>query len=756
MALSVWQRTIVTGAGDAIPAAEIEVFLAGTATAATLFQDAAGATPLTNPFNATAQGFAQFYVARGRYDIVASGAGSSITWSDVEIGSGFDVIWQSPYDYGAIPGQELTGNNKAAIDALMDAAKASWNSTYKTYTIMPTGLGKMWNCPGGTRMVGVRQKGMIIRDFQLYLSGSGAIGFDILGSAWVTFENCHVEGDFASEPAVGFLYGLDSSLDIASRISLFNCSTLGGFTKAGRVNIASETSLEVGCRWWNGSRSLTAVASAAVDHAGALDDHLGGVTSPNTTILQAAQGHRSFVLHDWGTTQHIRYSRVNLQVTALSKANPCVVTVATGTLAGSGLANGDTIFFYPMQGMTELRYGVFTVANISGDTFELSGVDSSLYSTFDPIPVSSGGAGHSARVRNQTGPAMLLAGPQELRNGPAYTVTYGAPHIIMDRNQLTGVNPSNTASKIHLALQCEPDPITVMDIYQGASTMTAQDWNLELLGSAHPPGEQVYDFKNAGNVLFHSGKTSITRMSSAPENGLFRGATVGPPPKTAGLVSLWMHDISVPLDAALTAPDQFALYRVREIAFDRVPDRLRDYEQPRFHDIPEFVQTTIPGVGARTRLDEASASAGPYFDLIRNSTSPAVSDFLGRYRIIGDNDASPEQEEVEYASIGGQILVATDGIESGRLVFFASTGGLLSNVGFADTNGLWSRGDIVQTRQIATQSDLRNITSAVNTTRKGPGKQVWDSTNGKPVFATGGAAGNVWNNADGTTAHTPV
>jgi len=78
-----------------------------------------------------------------------------------------NVIWKSPYDYGAVPGEELTANNKPYIDALMDAAKASWDSTYKTYTIMPTGMGKMWNCPGGTRMNGVRQKGMIIRYFQL-------------------------------------------------------------------------------------------------------------------------------------------------------------------------------------------------------------------------------------------------------------------------------------------------------------------------------------------------------------------------------------------------------------------------------------------------------------------------------------------------------------------------------------------------------------------------------------------------------------
>lgn len=95
MTLAVWQRTIVTAAGDAIPNAEIEVFVAGTLTNASLFADAAGTTPLTNPFNATGAGFAQFYVAPGQYDITASGGGSSITWDDVRLDGGGNVVFTS-------------------------------------------------------------------------------------------------------------------------------------------------------------------------------------------------------------------------------------------------------------------------------------------------------------------------------------------------------------------------------------------------------------------------------------------------------------------------------------------------------------------------------------------------------------------------------------------------------------------------------------------------------------------------------------
>ena len=55
------------------------------------------------------------------------------------------------------------------------------------------------------------------------------------------------------------------------------------------------------------------------------------------------------------------------------------------------------------------------------------------------------------------------------------------------------------------------------------------------------------------------------------------------------------------------------------------------------------------------------------------------------------------------------------------------------------------------------QTDLRDITHAVNTgDMKRAGYPVWDDTNNKIVVAGGSADGDVWHDADGTTAHTPV
>lgn len=80
--LGVWQRTILSEAVTPLPEAEIEVLLAGSGVKPDLFDDRAGTTPLTNPFNANAEGLARFYTEPARVDIEVNGRR---VWSDVEI-----------------------------------------------------------------------------------------------------------------------------------------------------------------------------------------------------------------------------------------------------------------------------------------------------------------------------------------------------------------------------------------------------------------------------------------------------------------------------------------------------------------------------------------------------------------------------------------------------------------------------------------------------------------------------------------------
>ena len=51
---------------------------------------------------------------------------------------------------------------------------------------------------------------------------------------------------------------------------------------------------------------------------------------------------------------------------------------------------------------------------------------------------------------------------------------------------------------------------------------------------------------------------------------------------------------------------------------------------------------------------------------------------------------------------------------------------------------------------------LSAVGDVINTQNKYAGKRVWNVSTNMPVYAVGSAAGDVWNNAAGTTSNTPV
>lgn len=56
----------------------------------------------------------------------------------------------------------------------------------------------------------------------------------------------------------------------------------------------------------------------------------------------------------------------------------------------------------------------------------------------------------------------------------------------------------------------------------------------------------------------------------------------------------------------------------------------------------------------------------------------------------------------------------------------------------------------------ATTTQLVDKTNTVNTTYKKAGRSIFNTTTGKPVWAVGSNATDVWKDATGATAHTPV
>lgn len=81
----------------------------------------------------------------------------------------------------------------------------------------------------------------------------------------------------------------------------------------------------------------------------------------------------------WKAVQVAMQSAIgaDLPITAITKANPGVVSIAS-----HGLANGDYILLKDIQGMPEVNNKIFRVAGSTAGTVNLEGEDTTLYGTF--------------------------------------------------------------------------------------------------------------------------------------------------------------------------------------------------------------------------------------------------------------------------------------------------------------------------------------------------------------------------------------
>ena len=82
--------------------------------------------------------------------------------------------------------------------------------------------------------------------------------------------------------------------------------------------------------------------------------------------------------HPWVCIPHVFGTNKTAKITGITKANPAVVSATS-----HGFSNGDRVIIYGIfSGMTQPNRNTYTVANATRDTFELSGTDSTSWSTY--------------------------------------------------------------------------------------------------------------------------------------------------------------------------------------------------------------------------------------------------------------------------------------------------------------------------------------------------------------------------------------
>jgi hypothetical protein len=138
---------------------------------------------------------------------------------------------------------------------------------------------------------------------------------------------------------------------------------------------------------------------------------------------------------------YLTYS-VPKTITSITKANPAVVTSTA-----HGFLDGQTVILKDIEGMTEVDGLIFTVANKTANTFELSGIDSTNYSTF------TSGVAHK-RVTTISGLDHLEGEEVTVRadgavqntktvDSGAITLDYAAGEVVVGLNYTTTIRTSN-------------------------------------------------------------------------------------------------------------------------------------------------------------------------------------------------------------------------------------------------------------------------------------------------------------------------
>ena len=145
---------------------------------------------------------------------------------------------------------------------------------------------------------------------------------------------------------------------------------------------------------------------------------------------------------------HVLFVRDH-NITGATQANPVVITAPSHTFV-----NGMTVQIEDVVGMTELNGNQYTVANVSGDTFELSGVDGTGFTAY----TSGGEATQVVNISaaSNTSPVVItsnnhgfanndevfisgVGGMTEL-NGNRYYIANVTTNTFELTNQITGAN----------------------------------------------------------------------------------------------------------------------------------------------------------------------------------------------------------------------------------------------------------------------------------------------------------------------------
>lgn len=197
----------------------------------------------------------------------------------------------------------------------------------------------------------------------------------------------------------------------------------------------------------------------------------------------------SFIMEFTGTKLRFyrndtRVTETAQDITNITKANPAVVTYS----GSDNYSNGDKVFITGVKGMTQVNGNDYTIANVNtgSNTFELSGVNSSGFSTY-----TSGG---TAAVITEITTPYALTDLSELKFSPVVNGVMYIAHPSYNPQKLTFTSATSWTMSNH-----SPTSLTLSsNNYPGAVGVYEQ--RLYYAGSNNNPnriwGSQSGDFND--------------------------------------------------------------------------------------------------------------------------------------------------------------------------------------------------------------------------------------------------------------------
>lgn len=271
------------------------------------------------------------------------------------------------------------------------------NKTYATtISINATGLREGWEITNGT----------------IFGKCTGKAVLDMIGSRAGALTRVLVIGDQTNQPAVG-LQAARSSVSpeiygFCDGMLFDKVFVAGWFSTASIYTYGQEGTTYLRCKFWNSNKDAY------------IGIHTGYDTFPmSSDYLTPTTGSVSYINNKYIGVDYLHLPvGTSATITGISKANPAVVTAP-----GHPFSNGDTVVIGFVNGMTEINNVKAVVANKTTNTFELTGVNSSAYSTY-----TSGGQA----VIAQTVPSVYFARGEQHHWDTCYVVNYGSDSFEID------------------------------------------------------------------------------------------------------------------------------------------------------------------------------------------------------------------------------------------------------------------------------------------------------------------------------------